>query len=368
MLDNLKLKNYKLSIFHSSSKIILNSSQIYHISKKYIQDIYTMLKKNNQYAIFFVYCLLTIASCVPPNVQNKPPIPNNPPPDNNNYWFGNGEGDNVEVACNIALKRIASKISVNVNAHFENVEKEDNGRFDTKTKSLLKVDIKDIHFPGYDIVSTNYSGNTTYVIIKVNKKKFLSSYQSEFSKMDSSINSFFEQMLHSHVIEIFKRKKEWLHQLKEAEMKAGILHTFGYPKPQNTFLSDHMRYNNTINRKLNSAKIFIHYNKHLNYVAEHIKNLMTETNIQIVDAKTNDDGLAVMVIDGKIKQEKFGEEYWAKLSINIRLKTTGNKTISQKNFDLPGVSTLGFDSAIKNASKAFYEQAKQKGILEILGI
>jgi hypothetical protein len=323
-----------------------------------------MLKKHNHFFIIFVYCLLAITACLP---KVKPNYSIEPPADNNNYWFGTGEGYRMEEACGRALKRIASKISVVVSSKLKIGTRCMNDNCQQQFEENIMQSINDTYFPGYDVIKIDHLGNTTYVLIKVDKKKFLSFYQNKFLMKDKSILNMYNQLIDLHVLRILKRKQEWFSLLEEAKTMSLILSTFNVLEPYNIVINKHMQYKDKIDRKLNSATFFIQYNSYSRYVAEYMKELLTENNIQIVHSKTNNPFLSVMEIEGHVKQEKIEDEFLVRLSLDIQLKTKENVSIIQKNFQIPGVSLLGFDSALENASKLFYENVKTTGISDIFG-
>jgi len=318
------------------------------------------------YCISFFYCFIQITACVPQTVK-KANCPR-PPQDNMAYWYGSGRGSDINEARAVALQQIASKISVYVNSNFTSKQREFNRESSSEVESIINVKIKDIHFPGCDVVSEAHLNDACCVVVKVDKNKFLSDYQNKFDQVNISIENEYHQLNDSHVLEILKRKKKWELELEKAKNIAGILFTFDTKKPQNIVNTTHMNYQNGINAKVDSAKIYIQSGQHTQYIAEHIRELLTEKNIQIVKSKANDPCMAVMNIDGQIKQKQFGNEYIVRQSITISLRTYSNKLISQKNFTISGISLIGFDSALQKASQSFYVKAKSKGILQILGL
>jgi len=321
---------------------------------------------------FIIYCLLffcffQMIACVQSPHLKEVNCPT-PPQDNATYWYGSGKGKDINDARNVALQQIASKISVFVNSTFTSKQKEINRKFSAQVESMINVEIKDIHFPGYHTVKTEHLNNQCCVLVKVDKKKFLSEYRNKFEQANISIENEYHQLNAKNVFDMLKRKKKWVSLLEEARNIAGILFTFDYKGPQNIVNTRHMAFQNEINAKLDSAKVFIQYVPHAKYIAEHIKELLTEKNIQIVNSKTNDPCMAVINIDGQIKQKKFENEFIIRQSFNICLKTYSNKLLSQKNYSVFGVSLIGFDSAMKKASQSFYNDAKADGIFQILGI
>jgi len=326
-----------------------------------------MPKKKFIYYISFVYCLCIVSACIPPPNHSSVKCPT-PPSDNITYWFGASSGEDQEKACFNALRQIASKISVDVNASFKSKQTENNNIPSYGVESILEVKTSDIHFPGYDIVKVVHFINTSCVLIKVDKKKFLKYYQDEFVQVDTLIKNKYNQMMNKYVFEILKSKDEWFSHLQKAKKMASILSSFGFDSPQKTVITKHLQYQNKMNIKLESANVFIQHIPPTQYIADYIKELLTQQNIQVVDSKTNDSSQAIMIIDGQIKQQNFGGEYLIKLSINISLKTILNRFISQKNYSVSGVSLIGFDAALQNASKTFHADAKAIGIIKFLGL
>jgi len=326
------------------------------------------MRKNNIYQyIFFVFVIIMMTSCLPPSMNTHVNCPA-APPDNNTYWFESGEGHNVEEACNVALNQIAKTISAHIQSTFKSVQHENNSGGHSRVDSTIEVNVKDIHFPGYDIVQKKNFGSTSCAVIKVNKQKFLTYHQDEFNQLSKSIENLYHQINSKHVFEILKRKENWTSQLEKAKSIASMLSTFGYKKPQKIINTTHMQYNNSVTTKLDSAKVYIQHSPPAKYIAEHMKALLTENNVQIASSKSYSNSLAVLDIDGHVKKLRMGDEYLVKLSINIRLKTVSNQSIAQKNYNYSGISLIGFESALQNASQQFKTNAQSTGIYDTLGL
>jgi len=326
-----------------------------------------MLKKNS-ILILFISCLLLILSCLPPgnHIYSRPTWIAKPPMDNAEYWFGTGEGDAIEESISKALSQIASKISVHVNTKLEMWETQSN----SKIISELKIKTDDIHFSGYETIKTEYI-HRVFVIVRVNKEQFFKLYKIQYLQMDKSIKNSYNDMKSKHVLEILKLKKKFNNNLNEVISKANILYTFGYLSNYNVLDNEYFVYKNYIKSRLESPKIIIKHNnkKYEIGIADYIKELLTEENFQFIDSKTGNSDLTVLFIKGNnLIQERFGDEFLVKISINICLKTINNRTISEKNYKLPGYSLIGFDSAIQNAIQTFYDDAKNEGILKYLGL
>jgi len=329
-----------------------------------------MLKKKS-IIILFIYCLLLILSCVPvPSVDNPinsiPDWLRNPPMDNAEYWFGTGEGEAIEESISRALSQIASKISVHVNS----ILKIRSDEKDTKLYSEIKIKPEDIHFPGYETIKTEYT-HKVFVIVRVKKEKLFKLFKIEYLQLAKSLKDSYNDMKSKHVLEILKLKKEFDNQCKKVMAKANILHIYKYLPDYNPIDNKYFVYKNYIKSRLESPKIIIkHNNKQFEKdIADCIKELLTKENFQFIDSKTGNSDLTVLFIKGNnLIQEQFGNEFLVKISINISLKTINNRTISEKNYKLPGYSLIGFDSAIQNAIQTFHDDAKNEGILKYLGL
>jgi len=292
----------------------------------------------------------------------------NPSKDNDIFWFDSGQGIDKEKAVISALNNIASKISVTVNSDFHNVTKEINGIPDSFSESKIELSVNKTTFPGFEIVRIGQINNTTYVIVKVNKQKFIEAKNNDFNLKNNQINLLFNQIKKQHELDILKHKDDLKKQIEEAEPIAKILSTFNVKSPLKICISDYTNFINILNSKIASLNFCIYNDPQTKIIADHIKELLTNENIHIVNRISNNKKSAVIKLKGNIHKLILDGEYLVKLTTDIIVKTGSNRVISNKKHNTSGSSVINYDMAIKNASMAFYNKAKKDGILKILGL
>jgi hypothetical protein len=291
-----------------------------------------------------------------------------PPADNDLFWFAVGEGPKKNDAINDALNQIASKISIHVNSNYKSRSTETNKHYRYHQEFEIEVHIDTVHFHGYEIVKKNESIHTCYVLVKVDKEKYFKAQENKFLQHHESIKQLFHQLKNMHVLAAMKCQKHWHQELIEADKLANILDVFDHPMALQLVKTQHYAYRDQINNLFSSVKMLIKHSPDTRYIASHIKSLLTEKNIPIVHSKKNDLGLVILDISDHTKKEQIDNDYFVKLSINIRLQTALNTTLAEKNYSISGNSLISFDTALQNASKRLKNQATHTGILNFLGI
>jgi len=348
-------------------KLKTNGVEIKDSFIKSIELIISSMTINKIIAYLFSFIFLfTINSCVTLNPPiNRPDWSINPPPDTQDYWFDSGEGVSKDDAIAKALNRIASKICISIDSTLKVRQTEKNNRYNQEIEDLIKVEVEDITFKGYDVLQTTISNNIFFVLIKVDKQKYIKDETNALSQIYQSMRDLYDQIINKHALEVLKYKNDWNNTIELFNKKVSLLLGLNHSTPAN-ILNTKRTYNKQIKAKLSSIEIFIQHDNHTQYISDGIKELLTNVSIPIVNSKSSNS--IIMLIHGGVKQEKFDQEFIIKLSINIRLKTPSNKTISEKNFSQSGTSLIGFDSALQNASRAFCNQAKEEGLLTLLGL
>jgi len=149
--------------------------------------------------IIFFLSVLSINGCIlqqnvnpSDTLQTEPPAWYlNPAMDDADYWYGLGSGDTTDGAVGHALADIASKLKISVKSEYHEKATILNKKYDINIQSTIDTTIDKIQFSGYEPVRTERHGGNYYVMVKVNKERFLADRKTTLNKLDAQIERLY---------------------------------------------------------------------------------------------------------------------------------------------------------------------------------
>jgi len=115
----------------------------------------------------------------------------NPAMDDADYWYGLGSGDTTDRAVGHALADIASKLKISVKSEYHEKSTLLNKKYDINIQSTIDTTIDEIQFSGYEPVRTERHGGNYYVMVKVNKERFIADRTTTLNKLDAQIERIY---------------------------------------------------------------------------------------------------------------------------------------------------------------------------------
>jgi len=115
------------------------------------------------------------------------------PPKSEKYFYGAGEGMNIEEAKAGALNFIAGEINTAVSSEFSKNEgySNNNGKKDfyKSVKNKVKTEVKKINFTNIEIMKTLKVNNKIYLLVRIDKQKLFNSLKTKFDLLDAQIDN-----------------------------------------------------------------------------------------------------------------------------------------------------------------------------------
>jgi hypothetical protein len=115
----------------------------------------------------------------------------NPTKDDVDYWYGSGSGDTTDGAVGHALTDIASRLKISVKAQYHEKQSLINKKYDINVESKIDTAVDEIQFSGYELIMSEKHGGKYYVLIKVNKERFLADRNTSLNKLDAEIERIY---------------------------------------------------------------------------------------------------------------------------------------------------------------------------------
>ncbi len=140
--------------------------------------------------IYFVF-LLPLAGCV--SLLPKKPAPVAPawvlsaPGDSREWFWGVGEGPDLDTAKRGALKDIAARLRVSISGQLDSQLTVNNNQVDRQSRSRISEEVQKTEFSNYVIEKTAQSETGFYVLAKVDRQAFIRDLKNKLGNINGRI-------------------------------------------------------------------------------------------------------------------------------------------------------------------------------------
>jgi len=281
-------------------------------------------------------------------------------PKSQNYFYGAGEGRNVDEAKNSALNYIASEIQTAISSEFSKTSSySKNGSsnsFYESAKQNIKAQVSKISFSNIEILKTVKVDSDIYILLRVNKKELFKNLKTKFemldNKIDSEIKTSENYSLLDQLITINKITPKIASALNQAMILASLNPNFDaqkYAKKYNSYIAKKSSIYHKLSFKVTSNNQF----------AKKFIEVMNEN-----EYKIGNSNVKIRVIPNIRYSTPMGMSV-ARGTINIQV-TANSKILKSTSLEVKGISDTK-SQALAKATIDFKNQLQEKGLNKLLG-
>jgi hypothetical protein len=107
------------------------------------------------------------------------------PLDSREWFWGVGEGPELDTAKRAALKDIAAKLRVSISGQLESQVTVDNNKVDRQARTRISEEVQKTEFSNYVVDKTAQAANGFYVLVKVDRQAFIRDLKSKLNDLDA---------------------------------------------------------------------------------------------------------------------------------------------------------------------------------------
>jgi hypothetical protein len=283
------------------------------------------------------------------------------PPKSDKYFYGAGEGRNVEESKASALNLIAGEIqtaissSMSINQGYSN--NNGNSDFYKNVKSKIRTEVKKINFTNIEVMKTVKVNNKIYLLIRIDKQKLFNSLKTKFEtldmKIDNEVNTAKKYSALDQLITYNKIKP----LITDAISQLNILNTLNpnfdikpYIKKYNSYLSKQTELLHKVTFSVSPNDLFG-------------QKLIEILNMQNYKIASNSD-IKIKLQEQIRKSTPMGMAV-VRVTVNIKVISKG-KTLKSTSIEVKGISDT-HEQALAKASINFKQKLQKLGINKLLG-
>jgi len=283
------------------------------------------------------------------------------PPKSDKYFYGAGEGNNVEESKISALNFIAGEINTAVSSSFVKSEGYSQNNLNTdfykNVKTKTKSEVRKINFTNIEIMQTVKVNNKIYLLVRVDKHKLFTNLKMKFdllhTKIVNQIKASKKYSLLEQLITLNKTEKD----IKKALSLANILFTLNpsfdikkYTNQYNSYLTQKIDILHKISFSVSGDKLF----------SQKLMEILNQEGYKI----SNNSDIKIKLK----KQVRISKPYGmnvARVTVNIQV-TAKNSILHSASIECKGISNTS-SQAITKASIDFLQKLQKLSINKLLG-
>jgi hypothetical protein len=134
--------------------------------------------------------LVPLAACDGMLPKKQPAVPAwvlAPPNDSREWFWGVGEGQDLDAAKRAGLKDIAAKLRVSISGQLDSHVTVDNNKVDRQAHTRISEEVQKTEFSNYVVDKTAQSANGFFVLVKVDRLAFVRDLKAKLANLDATI-------------------------------------------------------------------------------------------------------------------------------------------------------------------------------------
>lgn len=134
--------------------------------------------------------LLPLAACNGMLPKKQTVVPSwvlTSPNDSHEWFWGVGEGQDLDTAKRAGLKDIAGKLRVSISGQLDSSVTVDNNKVDRQAHTRISEEVQKTEFSNYVVDKTAQSADGFYVLVKVDRQAFVHDLKNKLANLDANI-------------------------------------------------------------------------------------------------------------------------------------------------------------------------------------
>jgi len=322
-----------------------------------------MLKFNLHCILFLLILFTSVGIHADQRSSSSPSWFTEPPQDTLSFWWGVGEGSDLDSAKRDALKDIAGKLSVAISSQNESrvTERvtESSKSFDKYAHSRVAEDVKRTEFKNYSLEKSVQVGQEYFVLVKVDRQAFIVDAVQKLDLDEKEISAALSGSEKGNSIEKFVAQQKALPWIAEAVSASEALSAADPGFDGNKL----RKYEAALAKAKDASGLAFRIIEKGDSrdVAVTVRNFLNESKIRIGG------GGSPLVIETSTTLDSVFGSFTVQLRINISVLDAHGQNLTSKEFTVNGTSMSDYRAARQAALQELGEKLREAGLLVALG-
>jgi len=323
--------------------------------------------------LFILFISLSISGCgnmIPiggKSSKQAAPVPTwvlSTPADSREWFWGVGEGPELDTAKRAALKDIAGKLRVSISGQLESQVTVDNNKVDRQARTRISEEVQKTEFTNYVVDKTAQSENGFFVLVKVDRQAFIRDQKAKLSALDSSIQQATTGLDNKTPLERFVALRRLQPSLDKAVGFAQVLIGAESGGDGASRLRKYEALQEQAKQAPNSLVFHIQTRQEDNDIAQAVSTYLNESGIRTERSQA---GGNVLAISSNSREDQIYGSKMVKLQVSLSVLDDKGRALSGRDYAVSGSSTYDYRGARQLAIQKLIGAMREAGPIAGLG-
>lgn len=324
----------------------------------------------------FLTFLLFITGCggASPSVTQIPSWFLNPPKSDPIYYYGVGEGKNVDAAKANALAQIGGSISTTVSSNMQIDTEVTNGDVNEAMRSQTKASVDAIKFTGVEVVKSTQQGMKIYTKVRVDRHALFDAQKTEFNKLYKKLNTLYSSSKESNILNVLRNTAKMKKLANASLAKLPILKTIETDFNASAYQKKILSILSAIRDAKRETIVYVtsksaqgYMNVLKSYISsygmtlvDNPKSVSNKKNLLRVNVSISAKQKHIKTNDPRLKGASFAE-----VVVALQTKDYKGEILGDSQIDVLNISKDGYKKAVLKTKK-FAREIERRGVLQVL--
>ncbi len=313
--------------------------------------------------------LLPLAGCngmLPKKQATVPAWLLAPPNDSREWFWGVGEGQDLDAAKRAGLKDIAGKLRVSISGQLDSSVTVDNNKVDRQAHTRISEEVQKTEFSNYVVDKTAQSADGFYVLVKVDRQAFIRDLKNKLANLDANIQPVAAVLDSKTPLERFIALRRLQPSLDKGVGYAQLLIGAEGGDDGAAHLRKFESLQQRAKQALSGVVFQIQARPEDADLAAAMATWLNESGIR-TDQQAQARGSNLLTLSSSSRNDQIYDSKLTKLMVTLRVSDDQGRTLASREFTVSGTSAYDYRGARQNAIQKMVNSMREAGPISSLG-
>ncbi len=312
--------------------------------------------------------LLPLAACNGMLPKKQTVVPSwvlTSPNDSHEWFWGVGEGQDLDTAKRAGLKDIAGKLRVSISGQLDSSVTVDNNKVDRQAHTRISEEVQKTEFSNYVVDKTAQSADGFYVLVKVDRQAFVHDLKNKLANLDANIQPVAAALDSKTPLERFIALRRLQPGLDKGVGYAQLLIGADAGDDGAAHLRNYESLQQQAKQALTGVVFQIQARPEDADLAAAMATWLNASGIHTDQSQAR--GSNLLAISSSSRNDQIYDSKLTKLMVTLRVSDDQGRTLASREFTVSGTSAYDYRGARQNAIQKLVTTMREAGPVASLG-
>lgn len=282
----------------------------------------------------------------------------NPPKDTADFYWGVGEGYDLETAKRTALKDVAARLRVSISGSLESQVSVRNEQVDRSARNKVSEVVQKTEFTNYTVEKTARSNDGLFAMVKVDRRAFIRETQTKFDNLNKLVQDAVRDLDRKSALDRFQILRTALPNIENAIAYGQLLRVAAAGFSGNAEVTKLESLQDRALNAGNSLVFTLQYKPADADIAQVLTNHINANGMRVGNA--GESGLVLTIASSANQELLFGNRN-VRLRVTLNLLDERKQNVAAKEYQVNGNSLDTYTAARQDAMRALGNAMKSAG-------